>query len=225
MTYEYTLNDIFHWLKKRLILIVIACVIGALLGLVYSILFKKPNQTSTMRFDVVITNDDRTLKGEISTINDAYKVAGIYLTNIKSIGFAEKVAANVGNLSAGSVQSMIDVKQVANSGNLDVSVTSKSSTSSLNVARVIAELAPTEIVPTGYASENFNLRLISQPQLASARVSISSILKSGLFGTFLALMPTVMYVIWFESRKGTIRTIDDIRRGLDVPVIGVVYKD
>jgi capsular polysaccharide biosynthesis protein len=225
VTYEYSLIDIYYWIKKRLKLVVIVCVIGALLGFVYSIFIKKPTQTSKLRFDVVIANADRTLSGEISTINNAYRVAGIYMTHLKSIDFAEKVAANVDNLSAGSVQSMIQVTQVENTGNLIVSVSSRSAKNSLNVASAIADLAPTVIVPTGYISENFHLRVISQPQLTRARVTIKTIITSSLFGAFLALMLVVMYVVWIESKKGTIRKIGDIQQALDVPVIGVIYKD
>ncbi|HHW93056.1 MAG TPA: hypothetical protein GX734_00950 [Clostridiaceae bacterium] len=225
MAYEYTLIDIYYWLRKRIKLIAIVCAIGVLLGLMYSVFFKKPDQTSRVRFNVVITNFEKTLSGEISSINNAHKIAGFYMTHMKSASFTDKVATHMGKLSASTIQSMIEVSQIENTGNLYVTVTSKSASNSLNVAQAIAELAPIEILPMGYVSENFYLKLVSEPQVVKNRISLRSIVLSAIFGAFLAFTLAVMLIVWQESKKGTIRTVDDIRRVVDVRVIGVVYKD
>ena len=147
---EIDLRKVFMMLRKKAAIILIISFIGAALSGCVTNLLIKPKYTAGVSFYVNNNNDN--LVGSSGTITSSdldasERLVNTYMFVVNSRTFLNKVADKLADgTTATQLSKMISTSQVESTLAFQVNVTTENNQFSADVANIIAELAPDEIV-------------------------------------------------------------------------------
>ena len=147
---EIDLRKVFMMLRKKAAIILIISFIGAALSGCVTNLLIKPKYTAGVSFYVNNNNDN--LIGSTGTITSSdldasERLVNTYMFVVNSRTFLNKVADKLADgTTATQLSKMISTSQVESTLAFQVNVTTENNQFSADVANIIAELAPDEIV-------------------------------------------------------------------------------
>ncbi|MBE6695097.1 MAG: hypothetical protein E7587_01450 [Ruminococcaceae bacterium] len=208
--------DFIGVLRKCWIYIILVALVFALVAAVYTSLFVSKTYSSTVKFYVVI---DRTSAHYLNTeLEAAQALIDSYSVVVKnSDSFLRKVAEQSGlSYTPSQLRSMISVSSIGSEA-FSVKVTSIDPQISYNIARVIEDIGPIEMINFVEAG---NVKVLNPPLLSLNPDSpniVRTVMVAAFFGAALVYGAFVILSI-FDTR---IHSEDDLRR-FDIPFLGSV---
>ena len=216
---EIDLRKVFMMLRKKAAIILIISFIGAALSGCVTNLLIKPKYTAGVSFYVNNNNDN--LVGSTGTITSSdldasERLVNTYMFVVNSRTFLNKVADKLADgTTATQLSKMISTSQVESTLAFQVNVTTENNQFSADVANIIAELAPDEIV-----------RVLEVIDYASApsKPSSPNLKKNVLIGFAVAFVAAFAVFFIKELFDTRIMTESDLTRDFDIPVLGTVPR-
>ena len=213
---EIDLRKVFMMLRKKAAIILIISFIGAALSGCVTNLLIKPKYTAGVSFYVNNNNDN--LVGSTGTITSSdldasERLVNTYMFVVNSRTFLNKVADKLADgTTATQLSKMISTSQVESTLAFQVNVTTENNQFSADVANIIAELAPDEIVRVLKVGGVEVIDYASAP----SKPSSPNLKKNVLIGFAVAFVAAL-----FDTR---IMTESDLTRDFDIPVLGTVPR-
>ena len=206
---EIDLRKIFAMLKKKIAIIIVVALIGAVVSGCITNFLIKPKYTSSVSFYVNNNNDN--LVGSSGTISSSdldasEKLVNTYIVVVKSNTFLSKVADKLGNgITASQIKKMMSCSAIENTLAFQVNIT---------------ELSPQEIVRV------LKVGGVEVIDYASVPVKPSSpnLKKNILIGFAVAFVVAFAVCFIKELFDTRIMSESDLTRDFDIPVIGTVPR-
>ncbi len=214
---EITLHDIFWSLKRRLLWIIATTLVFSLGAWVYTEEFITPVYSSkaslcvfsSPRADGQVTNSQ--LSSDASLANTC-----AYLLSKQPV--AQAISEELGgDLSTGTIQSMISAESIKNTQLITVTVTSTSPTLAHQVTAALCKVAPT-VIPDMLKGGELT---VGEPATTAGQVSPN--LNSNITtGFILGLLLSCAVVILIAVLDTTMWRQEDLERAYTIPVLGSV---
>ena len=221
---EIDLRKVFMMLRKKAAIILIISFIGAALSGCVTNLLIKPKYTAGVSFYVNNNNDN--LIGSTGTITSSdldasERLVNTYMFVVNSRTFLNKVADKLADgTTATQLSKMISTSQVESTLAFQVNVTTENNQFSADVANIIAELAPDEIVRVLKVGGVEVIDYASAPNKPSS----PNLKKNVLIGFAVAFVAAFAVFFIKELFDTRIMTESDLTRDFDIPVLGTVPR-
>lgn len=223
---ELDLKDIFNifWTKKWFL--VIAVILGAIIGAIYSmyIIVPKYSSSTTMLLSKPVSIVDGQVVQESINQNDIalnQKLITTYEEIIKSRSIINMVISNLQlDMTYEQLIKCIKVVSVKNTDVMKVTVTTVDKEISAQIANEIAKVFMSEIVKF-YRIQNISI--VDVAQIKDEPVNVNLIKDTAVFSmAFLVLAMIIVFLMYYFDV--TIKTSEDIEKALGVPVLSVIPK-
>jgi len=211
--------DFLKFLGKRIWIVALCAVILCGSVLVYTANFVKPQYEASVS---IYVNNNSGQDGSRITSSDlqvALRLVATYINIIQSDTVLDKVIAECGvNLTANQLRGMISAKSIGETEMFRVTVKTTDPKMSMDLANVIAEVAPGEI---GQFIEGSTTKIIDRAKLPTAPCAPSYALNGTLgflIGAILAIIGLLLYMV-LDTR---IKNEEDLAKICDIPVMGLI---
>lgn len=220
---DIDLGKIFFMMKKRVVYIILATIVCAIVSGCVTEFFITPKYTTSCSMYVVNSAD---LISSSSSINQnelaaSQELAKTYIFVLTSDSLLEQVIEKLElNTTPARLRSMISCSQVDEIQIVRVTVTSTDPVLSANIANAIAEVAPTEAVEKIKAG---GVSVIDYAKVPSAPSS-PNLKKNVVIGAAFGFLVSFIGFFGYELFDTTITSEKDIEREFDVPLLGSIPK-
>ncbi|HWP98644.1 MAG TPA: Wzz/FepE/Etk N-terminal domain-containing protein [Syntrophomonadaceae bacterium] len=219
---EIDLRKTIKILRKRITLIILITLLTTLASSMFSVYYLKPvYRTQTLLLVIVASDklvDNSQQAGQKSGLVPVLTM-NTYLGQLKSTTVMKRVATalNLSNQAIGSLNWNVDASIIPDSNLINVTVTSGDPQLAANVANIVAteyknlmkELMFSPIIVVSPAS------VPSAPSGPNVQNNISIAFISG-------LMLSILLAFLLEYTDNKLKTAEDIRNKLDLPVLGLI---
>ncbi len=221
---EIDFRKLFSMLKRKLIFIIIITLIGGTLAGCYTNFLITPQYTASVKLHAWSNNENLMSSNTGFTSSDyqaAEMLVNTYLEVINSYNFLEEVAQEVGNdMSAGRLKGMVSASQIRETIAFRVSVTSSDPQEAKDIANIIAELCPREMVRILKVG---GVEVIDYAVLPTSPSS-PNVKKNVLIGLIAGFAVSFAFFFIKELFNTSISDEEDLTREFDIPIIGTVPK-
>lgn len=221
------LQEVFALLLKKIHWILLSAVLVGAIGFVINWYVLKPVYQANAMI-IVNTREEQNVVVTNDQINSARQLVNTYEVILKSDTVMEQVlnalvnrgTVNYGEMSVSKLKSSIKVSPVNSTQVMQVSATSTEQEQALAMVDEILTIAPSIIIRTVKAG---SVEVVSYPKLNSSPVSPKKVRNLALciFGGAAAAAGVI---ILREILDNTVKTDEDIRKKLGLPVLGVIPK-
>lgn len=219
---EIDLRRLVNAVMKRLWLVVIAALIGAVVSLVGTLLLITPTYQSSAMFYVNNSNlsvGDVSLSMSSGDLSTSRGLVKSYIVILKTRETLLDVIDYAGvDLKVGQLSSMIKAEAVDNTEIFRVTVTTPDPNQSEQIANAIAYILPKRI---GTIIDGTSAKVVDAA-VAASRPSSPSYTNNTIIGFALGLMLSVALIVLRELFDVTVRTEEDIASVCDHPVLASV---
>ena len=208
--------DFIGVLKKCWTYMLVAALVLALIAAVYTSLFVSKTYSSTVKFYVVI---DRTNANYLSTeLEAAQRIIDSYSSFLKhSDSFSRKVAEQSGlSYTPSQLRSMLSVSSMGSEA-FYVKVTSTDPQVSYDIAKVIEDIGPAEMIKFVEAG---NVKVLNPPML-SLHPDSPNIMKNVAIAAFIGAVLVYGVFVLFNMLDTRIHSEEDLR-SFEIPLLGSV---
>lgn len=221
---EIDFRKLFSMLKRKLVYIIIVTLIGATIAGCYTNFFITPKYTAVVKLYAWSNNESLMSANSNFTqteISAAESLVNTYLEVIRSNNFLEEVAKEVGNdMTAGRLMGMVSCAQIRDTIAFRVGVTSSDPEQARDIANVIAELCPSEMVRILKVG---GVEVIDYAKTPSSPSS-PNLEKNVLVGLGVGFAVSFLFFLIRELFDTSINDEEDLTRDFDIPIIGTVPK-
>ena len=214
---EIDLLELFYYLKKRIIVIIAACLVFAVVGFVGTKLFITPRYTTNTRVYVLNRSNEN------NVVTSDFQIATYVMNDYKALITGQNVTQEVINklnldMKPATLSKMIQVTSPESTRVLQISITDTDPKKAADIANTVREVAAAQIkeimdvdaVKTVYAAE--------VPAAPSGPSTMRNTAIAGILGLVLAIgVFTVIFIV-----DDTIRTEEDVTRYLGLSTMGVI---
>lgn len=213
---EINFLQVLSAILRRLWIIVLSAIFGAMALLSYSLITSTPTYTSSTKL-YVITQNNTTM-----TFNDVMssaEVVGTYIEILKSRSVLDTVSNNLSELgySWNDIKSMIVASQVEETPIFQISVTCGNPVDAQLIAYEIADVGAPRIKEIVNAGDVTVVDHASEPVVNSP-----GHVEKTLIGFFLGLFLSVVIVALIDIFDNRIKTEMDITDLVNYPIVGVI---
>lgn len=221
------LQEIFNLLMKKIVWIILCAAICGIVGFVLNwFVFKPVYQADAMI--IVNTREEQNVLITNDQINSARQLVNTYEVILKSDTVLDQVlsALNVrglntnNRLSVNSIKSKITVSPVNNTQVMKISAQHNDPELALAMVDELLTVAPSIIIRTVKAG---SVEVVSFPKLQTNPVAPKKTRNLALCVAGGAIAAAAFFVIR-DLLDNTVKTDEDIRKKLDMPVLGVIPK-
>lgn len=211
--------ELLNQLKKHLFFIIVVVLLAGAIGYGVSAYLITPKYESAVMM-IVNTKQENTTVVTNDNITSARNLVSTYSIIVKSNTVLDQVADNLDlNMDYGTLYNMVSVSAVDNTQIMRITARHEDPKVARAVIEQIAEIAPDIIVD---AAEAGSCKVISKVMSSTSAVSpniIRNVALAMILGLLFAMIIVVLRVLTKE-----VRIVDDgdVKRFLDLPVIGVV---
>ena len=208
---EIDLVDLLMYYQTKIVLIIGAFIIGALIaGLVTKFLIT-PKYTATSTMYMVSSSSDSVV--DLSDLNIGTTISADYVELIKTRPIVEGVAQELKlDYTYGQMLSMLDLTVVANTRIIKISVTSPDRYEAQEIANALAVKAETEL-PKLMDAPKPN---IAEKAIVPETKSSPSMTKNTLIGALAAMMLVLAVLTVLYLMDDTVKTADDVEKNFGV---------
>lgn len=221
--FEIDLKKIYHKMKPRLILVVIATILTAILAGVVTHFFFTPQYTATTKL-YVYSNSDRVTTNSTITAGEltaSQDLVNTYIYILKSDTVLEAVIKDLDlEMTSSQLYKMISAKKAPETVAFEVSVTSPSAKWSADVANSLAKIAPDEIVRVVKAGGVEIIDKAKTPKSPSSPNMRRNVMIGLIIGFIVSFGLVIVYCLFDTS----ITSAKDIEREFNIPVLGTIPK-
>ena len=212
------LLEVLDIVRRRILIIVLTTVIAAGLGFSVSKFLLVP-QYEASALMIVNTRQDTTANVTSDQINSAAKLVSTYSIIIKSDTVLQQVINNLGlSLTYNELKERVTVSAIDDTQVMQITVRSNNPEWARQVCEQITAVSPDVILESVEAG---SVKLISQASATPDPVS-PSIPRNTAIAGLLGLVLSMGVVILREMLDNKIKSEEDVRKYLEMPVIGVI---
>ena len=212
------LLEVFQVVRQHILVIILVTVIAAVAGFGISRFVMVP-QYQASALMIVNTRQDTTANVTSDQINSATQLVSTYSIIIKSDTVLQQVINNLGlTLTYGELKDRVTVSAVDDTQVMQITVQSDNPEWARQVCEQITAISPNVILESVEAG---SVKLISQAAVTPDPVS-PNVMKNTAIAALLGLVVSVGIVVLRELLDNKIKTEDDVRKYLDLPVVGVI---
>ena len=214
---EIDLLELFHYLKKRIIVIAAVFLVFAAAGFVGTKLFITPEYTTNTRMYVLNRSNEN------NVVTSDFQIATYVMNDYKALITGQNVTTEVINrlgldMKPGELSKLIQVTSPENTRVLQINITHADPQKAADIANTVREVASAQIkdimdvdaVKMVYAAE--------VPKVPSGPSAMRNTAIAAILGLVLAVgVYTVIFIL-----DDTIRTEEDVTRYLGLGTLGVI---
>ncbi len=223
---NFHLEKIFWIIKKNLKYMILAALIGALAGGYYASTIQTSTYVATISFYVYTNPDYITDTGvnlSTSEITQAKNLLPSYMQILKSNTFLNKVLAELGldelGYTTGYLKRRIGSSAISNTAVFTVSVYNENPVFAMEIANVIGELAPAEIISI---VKSGGIEILDKAELPTVPYASTSVMKYAILGAIGGFMIVAVVVMLKGLLNTTIRRKYEIEDMFTIPILGMV---
>ena len=211
------LLEVLQVVRQHILVIILVTVIAAVAGFGVSRFVMVP-QYQASALMIVNTRQDTTANVTSDQINSATKLVSTYSIIIKSDTVLQQVINNLGlSLTYDELKERVNVTAVDETQVMQITVQSDNPEWARQVCEQITAISPNVILESVEAG---SVKLISQASVTPDPVS-PNVMKNTAIAALLGLVVSVGIVVLRELLDNKIKSEDDVRKYLDLPVVGV----
>lgn len=212
------LLEVLEVVRQHILIIVLVTVIAAAAGFGFSRFVMIP-QYEASALMIVNTRQDTTANVTSDQINSATKLVSTYSIIIKSDTVLQQVISNLGlTLTYDQLKERVTVSAVDDTQVMQITVRSDNPEWARQVCEQITTISPDVILESVEAG---SVKLISQAAVTPEPVS-PNVMKNTAIAAVLGLVASIGIVVLRELLDNKIKSEDDVRKYLDLPVVGVI---
>lgn len=212
------LLEVLAVVRQHVLIIVLVTVLAAAAGFGVSRFLLVP-QYEASALMIVNTRQDATANVTSDQITSATKLVSTYSIIIKSDTVLQQVINNLGlTLTYEQLHERVSVSAVDDTQVMKITVQSDNPEWARQVCEQITAISPDVILESVEAG---SVKLISQASVDPDPVS-PNVMRNTAVAALLGLVVSVGIVILREMLDNRIKTEDDVRKYLDLPVVGVI---
>ena len=212
------LLEVLEVVRQHILIIVLVTVIAAAAGFGFSRFVMIP-QYEASALMIVNTRQDTTANVTSDQINSATKLVSTYSIIIKSDTVLQQVISNLGlTLTYDQLKERVTVSAVDDTQVMQITVRSDNPEWARQVCEQITAISPDVILESVEAG---SVKLISQAAVTPEPVS-PNVMKNTAVAAVLGLVASIGIVVLRELLDNKIKSEDDVRKYLDLPVVGVI---
>lgn len=216
-TREIDLLDLFHWLKKRLRLLLAACVISALAGALFTLLFVDVEYKASTRIYVLNRSSDAIIMA--SDYSVANYLVSDYTVLITGENVTNEVIEQLGlKMSASQLAKQISVSAIDSTRILQIEVVDTDPKRAADIANCTREISSRQIKEIMDVDAVNLVYEASVPQERSG----PNLGKNTVLATFVGFVLTLGVMLIFYAVDDSLRTEEDVERFLGLRVLGVI---
>lgn len=212
------LLEVLEIVRQHILVVILVTVLAAAAGFGVSRFLMVP-QYEASALMIVNTRQDATANVTSDQINSATKLVSTYSIIIKSDTVLQQVINNLGlSLTYPQLQDRVTVSAVDDTQVMQITVRSDNPEWARQVCEQITQISPDVILESVEAG---SVKLISQAAANPDPVSPNVMRNTAVAGV-LGLVLTLGVIILREMLDNKIKSEDDVRKYLELPVIGVI---
>lgn len=212
------LLEVLEVVRQHILIIVLVTVIAAVAGFGFSRFVMVP-QYEASALMIVNTRQDTTANVTSDQINSATKLVSTYSIIIKSDTVLQQVISNLGlTLTYDQLRERVTVSAVDDTQVMQITVRSDNPEWARQVCEQITTISPDVILESVEAG---SVKLISQAAVTPEPVS-PNVMRNTAIAALLGLVASIGIVVLRELLDNKIKSEDDVRKYLDLPVVGVI---
>ena len=157
----------------------------------------------------------------VNDINASQKLVGTYIVILQDEHVIEQVAEQLSRpVSAAKLAGMISMGAVNDTEVLSISANTEDPQLSAEICNVFADIAPEVLQRVVKAG---SVEVLGEAKAATAPSS-PSVVKNALIGALIGLVLMIGWTFYREMADNTVKSEDDLRKHVDVPVLGEIPK-
>ncbi len=212
------LLEVLEIVRQHILVVILVTVLAAAAGFGVSRFLMVP-QYEASALMIVNTRQDATANVTSDQINSATKLVSTYSIIIKSDTVLQQVINNLGlSLTYPQLQDRVTVSAVDDTQVMQITVRSDNPEWARQVCEQITQISPDVILESVEAG---SVKLISQAAANPDPVS-PNVMRNTAVAGLLGLVLTLGVIILREMLDNKIKSEDDVRKYLELPVIGVI---
>lgn len=218
---EINLQEFLYNLRKKIPVLIIATLIGAILGGVNLIFMTKPMYESSTTLILVKSNSESNSSITQTDIVLNQKLIGTYSEIIKSRSVAKEVIDSLGiDMSVEELISSITVSSKTDTEILKITVRNDDNNLAPKIASTLADVF-TKKVKEIYDIDN--VAIIDEAEVPTKPYNTNSLKTIGIF-TFGALLVTVLFIFVVTYFSNTVKDEEELERLLNLRVLAIIPK-
>lgn len=218
---EINLQEFLYNLRKKIPVLIIATLIGAILGGVNLIFMTKPMYESSTTLILVKSNSESNSSITQTDIVLNQKLIGTYSEIIKSRSVAKEVIDSLGiDMSVEELISSITVSSKTDTEILKITVRNHDNNIAPKIASTLANVF-TKKVKEIYDINN--VAIIDEAEVPTKPYNTNSLKTIGIF-TFGALLVTVVFIFVVTYFSNTVKDEEELERLLNLRVLAIIPK-
>lgn len=212
------LLEVLEIVRQHILVVILVTVLAAAAGFGVSRFLMVP-QYEASALMIVNTRQDATANVTSDQINSATKLVSTYSIIIKSDTVLQQIINNLGlSLTYPQLQDRVTVSAVDDTQVMQITVRSDNPEWARQVCEQITLISPDVILESVEAG---SVKLISQAAANPDPVS-PNVMRNTAVAGLLGLVLTLGVIILREMLDNKIKSEDDVRKYLELPVIGVI---
>lgn len=212
------LLEVLSVIRQHILIVILTTVIAAVIGFCVSAFLMVPKYESSALM-IVNTRQDATANVTSDQITSATKLVSTYSIIIKSDTVLQKVIDNLGlTLTYKELMDRVTVSSVDDTQVMQITVLSDNPEWARQVCEQITQVCPDVILESVEAG---SVKLISQASTATDPVS-PNIPRNTALAALIGMVLSAGIIVLRELLDNRIKSEDDVRKYLDLPVIGVI---
>ncbi|MEB7844856.1 Wzz/FepE/Etk N-terminal domain-containing protein [Mammaliicoccus sciuri] len=213
------LSKLLLILKKNLKYLIILPIVFLVLSMVITFVFMTPKYSSSTQ---VLVNEKETDNQMMAQqVQSNLQLVNTYSEIIKSPRILDKVSKNLkGKYSSKELSGMLTVSNQAESQILNITVENESREQTRKVANEIANVFSKDVSKIMNVD---NVSILSKADNDGSKVSPKPLINA-VVGVFLGLIIALIIIFLKEILDKRIKTEEDVKEILDLPVLGVIQK-
>lgn len=216
-TREIDLLDLFHWLKKRFRLLLAACVVSALAGALFTLLFVDVEYKASTRIYVLNRSSDAIIMA--SDYSVANYLVSDYTVLITGENVTNEVIEQLGlKMSASQLAKQISVSAIDSTRILQIEVVDTDPKRAADIANCTREISSRQIKEIMDVDAVNLVYEASVPQERSG----PNLGKNTVLAMFVGFVLTLGVMLIFYAVDDSLRTEEDVERFLGLRVLGVI---
>ncbi|MCH4381993.1 Wzz/FepE/Etk N-terminal domain-containing protein [Staphylococcus haemolyticus] len=212
------LSKFMNAIKKNWKLIVILPIILMLISLLVTVFLMKPKYEANTQ--VLVNQKEKNSELMAQEVQSNIQLVNTYSEILKSPRIIEDVAKKNSEYSAEDIKSMLTVTTQAQSQILNVNVKNGSKKDAEKVANDIASVFSKDMPKIMNVD---NVSVLSKANGTATKVS-PNLIQNLAIGLILGIIIAMMIVVLKELFDRRIRTEEDVKRELNIPVLGSIQK-
>lgn len=218
-TNEISLQEIAIILWQKVLIIILATVIGGVVAFCVSRFVINPLYTSRISMYVNNNQNPETTVANINDINASQKLVATYIEILRSDAVLTEVLEETGaSYTIEELRKMMTANSLNGTEIFEVKVQSKDPVEAAHIANTIATIAPGQIIRVVKAG---SVELIDAAVVATMPSSPNVMLNT-LIGLMLGAVLSILGVLVAAMMDNRIKSEDDLKKNYDLPILGAI---